>query len=341
MTDSRYSLIGATIASAFPPYDDQVRTLYGMLEYQLGWRDECLQPQVATSGKLIRPRLCLLACRLVGGDERRALPVAAAVEIMHNFTLVHDDIQDQSTLRRGRPTVWHLWGAVQGITVGDALCAQSHRALYQLVDAGVPAELALHIARHFDDTLLRITEGQYLDVAFEDRLDLTEADYLAMIERKTAALIAGALAMGALAGGGTLEAAQTLAAYGRALGLAYQIQDDLLGIWGDPTVTGKPVHDDLYRRKKSLPVVYALAHAEREDHARLHAIYATRADINERDIEQLLAILKRVGAHHYAEQRAEHYHAAAIAALNEVAGGDHAAHMELRNVADSLQRRAQ
>ncbi len=334
-------MIDATMAAAFPPYDDQVRAFYRMLEYQLGWRNECLQRQVATSGKLIRPRLCLLACRLVGGDERRALPVAAAVELLHNFTLVHDDIQDQSPLRRGRPTVWYLWGAVQGITVGDALCAVCHRALYQLVDAGVAAELALHIARHFDDTLLRITEGQYLDVAFEDRLDLTEADYLAMIERKTATLIAGALTMGALAGGGMRAAGRALAAYGRALGLAYQIQDDLLGIWGDPTVTGKPVHEDLYRRKKSLPVVYALAHAERQDQARLHAIYGSRADINERDIEQLLAILERVGAHHYAEQRAEHYHAAAIAALNEVAGGDHAARMELRNVADSLQRRAQ
>jgi geranylgeranyl diphosphate synthase type I len=321
------ALLRAAMQRPFPAHDARTEQFYQMMEYHLGWRDEQLRAVATDPGKLIRPRLCLLACQAVGGDLRQALPVAAALQLIHDFTLVHDDIQDRSDQRRGRPTVWRLWGEAQGINVGDGLFIISHMALERLVEAGVSARLALTIMREFDATVLRICEGQFLDLSFEDRLDLDETDYMAMIERKTAALIAAALQLGALAGG----------ADGQDLGLAFQIQDDVLGIWGDPQVTGKPFAADLFRRKKSLPVVYALAHAGAEDQAQLRAIYS-KPIVDEHDLELLLDVLERAGARAYAEAEAARLHQDALAALDQTPGGG--ALDELRALAQSLLGRA-
>ncbi len=152
------------MAAAFPSYSEWLDTFYGMAEYHLGWRDEHMQTRKGDAGKLIRPQLCLLGSRVVGGSEACVLPLAAAIQLLHDHTLVHDDIQDGSDLRRGRPTVWRLWGVAHGISVGDALCVLSHQALFQMADVGLPAMLILTIARYFDDMLLRINEGQYLDL---------------------------------------------------------------------------------------------------------------------------------------------------------------------------------
>ncbi|HSH77929.1 MAG TPA: polyprenyl synthetase family protein [Herpetosiphonaceae bacterium] len=323
------------MAAAFPSYSEWLDTFYGMAEYHLGWRDEYLQTRNGDAGKLIRPRLCLLGCQVVGGSETRVLPLAAAIQLLHDHTLVHDDIQDGSDLRRGRPTVWRLWGVAHGISVGDALCVLSHRALFQMANAGVPASLILTIERYFDDMLLHINEGQHLDLSFERRFDIDEDDYLAMIERKTAALIAASLYMGALVGGGNVATAEALEDFGTFLGLTYQIQDDVLGIWGDPTQTGKPVADDLYDRKKSFPIVYALTHAGASDRSLLHSIYS-QSEIGEREIELLLAILERSDARRHTEELADHYSNMALAALERVPEGDPAALAQLRALAEGL-----
>jgi len=207
------------------------------------------------------------------------------------------------------------------------------------VDAGVPVGLVLTIARYFDDMLLRINEGQHLDLSFESQLDINEADYLSMVERKTAALLAGSLYMGALAGGGSPTTASALEEYGTFLGLAYQIQDDMLGIWGDPERTGKPVADDLYSRKKSSPVVYALAHTEAAERELLRSLYS-QADIAAPEVDLLLAILDRSGARRYAEETVAYYSNMAVASLDRVPEGDPVALEELRILAQQLLGRA-
>jgi len=324
--------IEAAMRAAFPPVDERVARFYAMQEYHLGWRDEELHPATFDPGKLLRPRLCLLSCRAVGGDPRDALPLAAAIQLIHDFSLIHDDIQDQSDTRRGRPTVWKLWGLAQGINTGDGMFTVAHLSLHRLALTSLPAATILDVLRRFDETILTICEGQFLDLSYEGNLEIDEAAYLAMIERKTAALIAASAELGALVGGADEETIQALFDFGRALGLAFQIEDDVLGIWGDPAVTGKPFAADLYRRKLSLPVIHALTTSP--DRERLMSLYA-QATLDDDAVHQALAILDAAGSRVYAEAAAAAYHGEAFAALDR-AHGDAAALEELRAIATSL-----
>ncbi|HMP39070.1 MAG TPA: polyprenyl synthetase family protein, partial [Roseiflexaceae bacterium] len=195
--------IRAAMAAAFPDAEARVARYYAMQEYHLGWRDEQLQPADSDPGKLIRPRLSLIACRAVGGDPIRALPLAAGIQLIHDFSLIHDDIEDDSATRRGRPTLWTIWGLAQGINAGDGMLVIAHLAIHRLSSNGIAPEVVLEILRRFDETILTICEGQYLDLLQEGDLTIDEAAYLAMIGRKTAALIAAAAGLGALVGGGS------------------------------------------------------------------------------------------------------------------------------------------
>ena len=218
---------------------------YAMMHYHLGWADEALQPLAVSSGKRIRPLLCLMACEAVGGNPADAIPAAAAVEILHNFSLVHDDIEDGDETRRHRPTLWALWGVPQAINVGDGMFALAYKALLRMgrradgTESFPAAHGALEAADLFSEACIRLTEGQHLDLSFEERVDVSSSEYLQMIEGKTAALIAGSTALGALFGGAEQRQEQLLGSFGRNLGLAFQIQDDILGIWGDPARDGK------------------------------------------------------------------------------------------------------
>ncbi len=303
-----------------------------MQEYQLGWRDEQLAPAHVDPGKLLRPQLTLLACRAAGGDPQRALPLAAGIQLIHDFSLIHDDIEDNSDTRRGRPTVWKLWGLAQGINTGDGMFVVAHMALHQLAQTGAPAEVALEVLKRFDQTILTICEGQFLDLSFEGNLAISEADYLAMISRKTAALIAAATGLGAIVGGADAATAQALFGYGENLGLAFQIQDDILGIWGDPELTGKPFAADLYRRKVSMPIIHALHAADRRE--TLAQIY-DRPDISDDEVRQMLDILDQAGARGYTEGVAAHYHRQALTAL-DAAHGNTAALVEIRAMTERL-----
>ncbi len=318
---------------AFPQFEARVERFYAMQQYQLGWRDENLAPSDSVAGKLLRPYLVLLACRAAGGDIQKALPLAAAIQLVHDFTLIHDDIEDQSETRRGRPTVWKLWGLAQGINTGDGLLIVAHLAIHRLQEAGVPAEIALEVIKRFDQTILTVCEGQFLDLSYEGDLRIGEADYLAMISRKTAALVAASTSIGAIVGGADVATAKALFDFGQNLGLAFQIQDDVLGIWGEPSVTGKPAAADLYRHKLSLPVIYALQHADRrEDLANLYS----KNHASDADVAQMLAILDEVGAQGYTEGVAAHYHSQAMQALDSIQGGDAEALAQLRGLAESL-----
>ena len=324
--------IQAAMRAAFPKAQARVAQFYAMQEYQLGWRDERLQPAQIDPGKLLRPQLALLACRAAGGDPRQALPLAAGIQLIHDFSLIHDDIEDNSDLRRGRPTVWKLWGLPQGINTGDGMFVIAHLAIHQLAEAGVPAEVALEILKRFDQTILAICEGQFLDISYEGNLAISEADYLAMISRKTAALIAAATGLGAIVGGADQATAKAMFEYGEHIGLAFQVQDDVLGIWGDPELTGKPFAADLYRRKLSLPVIHAL-HAPDQREA-LGDLYR-QPDIGDTQARALLDILDQCGARGYTEAVAEHYHRQALAALDG-AQGDAGVLAEIRTLTERL-----
>ncbi|HEU5099657.1 MAG TPA: polyprenyl synthetase family protein [Roseiflexaceae bacterium] len=331
LTDTRAS-IQAAMRAAFPAAEERVARYYAMQQYQLGWRDEQLAPADVDPGKLLRPRLTLLACHAAGGDARQALPLAAGIQLLHDFSLIHDDIEDNSDTRRGRPTVWKLWGLAHGVNAGDGMFVVAHLALHRLSQMGLPPEVVLEILRRFDETILTICEGQFLDLSFEGDLRISEADYLTMISRKTAALAAAAAGLGAIVGGADASTAQSLFDFGQNLGLAFQVQDDVLGIWGDPAATGKPAAADLYRRKLSLPIIHSLRTATNSDAlARLYS----QAEISAGDAGQLLEILAETGAREYTEGVAAFYHQQALAAL-DAARGDPSALAELRTLAERL-----
>jgi geranylgeranyl diphosphate synthase type I len=308
--------------------DPKMTMFYGMLHYHLGWVDTDFKPAHFDAGKRIRPTLTLLCCEASGSDWHTALPAAAAVELLHNFSLIHDDIEDNDPVRRGRPTLWKVWGIPQAINAGDALYTMAHTTLNRLTAYDVPAERVLAARQRFDRACIALTQGQYLDLGFEARSSVTEAEYLRMISGKTAALIEAACGLGALIGNS--EFAAQYEAFGRGLGLAFQIQDDLLGIWGDPERTGKPAGNDLRNHKKSLPVAYGLDHSEE-----LHRLYAQ----SEVDVAAAMAELDRVGARDYAEQLAAQHHRQALSAL-EATGQDNAAAEALRELANQLLKRS-
>lgn len=290
--------------------------LYGMMRYHLGWATEAFAPERANGGKRLRPLVCLLCCAAAGGEPERAVPAAAAIELVHNFTLVHDDIQDNSASRRHRRTVWSIWGAAQGINVGDGMHAIAHQALLALRDRGVPTEQVLELMAGFDATVLRICEGQFLDIGFESRWDITTDDYLDMIGGKTAAIFAYAARAGALLAGADVARVTAFERFGTALGLGFQVRDDLLGIWGDPVVTGKDAADDIRRRKKSLPIIMLHEHASDMDRLYLESLFAS-AEIAPGEIATVIAMLNTAGIHDACQEHVEEYHIRAAALLNE------------------------
>lgn len=321
----------ALMEQMIAPRTPAVRMHYEMMAYHLGWRDEHLHPARVNAGKRVRPMLCLLACEAVGGDPEDALPAAAGIELLHNFSLIHDDIEDDSPTRRGRPTVWKLWGVPQAINVGDGMFSLAHRAFHRLADRH-PAERVLAALRIFDDVCVALTEGQHMDMRFEGMLDVTVEDYLHMVKGKTAALISASVALGALLGGASPHVQQAYARFGENLGLAFQVEDDILGIWGDEAKTGKSTASDILTKKKSLPVLYALNHPEVGN--RMRALYAGPPFTDE-DVPQVLALLEEAGAHAYAQRTAREFHAQALAALEE-ASLDSPAHRALRDFANDL-----
>ncbi|MGN6698428.1 MAG: polyprenyl synthetase family protein [Thermomicrobiales bacterium] len=329
------------IARCEPPdAGADLRAFFGMMRYHLGWADVTFAPALAAGGKRLRPLLLLRCAEACGGAVAGAAPAAAAVELLHNFTLVHDDIQDESSHRRHRETIWHRWGASTAINVGDALYAIAHEALYALAEplGSVPAERVLTIAREFDQTALRIVEGQHRDLSHEGQWGGGEARYLGMIAGKTAAIIAFAARAGALLAGAPAAVVETLGEFGLALGLAFQIRDDILGIWGAPEVTGKPAADDLRRRKQSLPLVAfdeQAAPAARDEVRRLYSA----ARLDEAGVARTLTLLNAAGMERYCQSYVTRYHDEARAALDRLA--PHLTRTDqLRAILDTLETRA-
>jgi geranylgeranyl diphosphate synthase type I len=317
--------------------DQRLSPFYGMMHYHLGWTDESFKAiRSQTGGKRLRPLFCLLACRAVGGEPQQALPAAAAVELIHNFSLLHDDIEDNSPTRRHRITVWKIWGEPQAINAGDGMFSLAHLALQRLSEKGLPDDRVLAACRIFNQTCLTLTEGQYLDMSFEERPDMDVDQYLAMICRKTAALLSCSTRLGALLGSGDADLTTRYARFGENLGMAFQIEDDILGIWGEEKATGKPQAGDIRQRKKSLPIVYALQQEAALPASKqwVHKVYRRKV-IDEDAIKAVLAGLQALGARQYAQQMALDYHERALAEL-EATGMDNEGQDGLRELATLL-----
>lgn len=281
------SLVDPALRTAADRLPDAMRRIAG---YHFGWEDARGEPSAADGGKALRPALVLLCAEAAGGDPAAAVPAAVAVELVHNFSLLHDDVMDGDTTRRHRPTAWTVFGTGPAVLAGDALLSV---AFEQLSPEG---------AKLLSQGVLDLLEGQAADVDFEQRDDVTPAECIRMANGKTAALIGAACQLGALLAGRP-ETVARFAEFGRAVGLAFQHVDDLLGIWGDPAETGKPVFSDLQNRKKSLPVVTALSSGTAAG-AELAGLYAGTDPFTDAELSRAAALVDEAGGRQWSQAQA-------------------------------------
>lgn len=293
----------------------------GMMRYQLGEVNERFEPIGSTGGKRFRPLLCLAVCAATGGEWHHALSIATGIELLHNFSLIHDDIEDRDPTRHHRATVWRIWGEPQAINAGDGMLALANHVV-----ASTPQEpgVAIDLVRQFADTTLELTEGQYLDMSFEVRQNVSPDEYMTMIALKTGALIQFSAWSGAFIAGASDTVTSGMREFGAQLGLAFQIHDDIQGIWGATEKTGKEWAGDLRNRKKTLPVLLALADAD-GDGREIFTRYYRRDNDN---VEEVLGVLAATNARQKAEAVVQEHRQRALSALHEAVGPDCAGEME-------------
>lgn len=290
--------------------DDRLtRPFYEMLTYHMGWTGEGAGSEA--TGKRIRPLIVLLITASRQLEWLCAAPAAAAIELIHNFSLVHDDIQDNSDRRRGRTTIWKKWNMPQAINAGDALFVISNLATLDL-SKDYPADIVIKAARVIHHACLDLTRGQYLDMAYQNRNDLSIGDYWKMVEGKTAALISACTQIGAILGGTEQETIEQYRVFGRDLGLAFQVQDDILGIWGNEALTGKSAASDLVEGKNSLPVLYGIS--QKGKFAHRWAASAIRTD----EVAEVANLLISEGAREYAQSEAQRLTTQALRILEKL-----------------------
>ena len=255
---------------------------------------------IKAGGKKFRPALTLLSCQAVGGKPEKALKAAAAIELTHTFSLIHDDIMDNDDTRRGKPAVHKVWGEPLAILAGDSLFAKSFELLSQSAEDNIAYERVVDALQVLTNSCINICEGQALDMTFEDTFNVTKDEYMNMIYKKTGDLITASTTIGAIMGGASSNEIQALRTYGKQIGLAFQIQDDYIDLTGDESI-GKPVGRDLVEGKKTLMVVYALEKANKEDHDRLVELLEAN---DESIIPEAMEILEKYGAINYARSKA-------------------------------------
>ena len=282
------------------PYDRQPQGLYAPIKYVL-----------SLGGKRIRPVLMLMAYNMYREDVDRIMPVALGLEVYHNFTLLHDDLMDRADVRRGKPCVHKVWNDNTAILSGDNMLVMAYQMMSRCPSSALPSVISI-----FTETALQIDEGQQYDMEFEQRTDVTECEYLEMIRLKTSVLLACALQIGALLGGASEADAQALYAYGEKVGLAFQLQDDYLDVYGDFETFGKAIGGDILCNKKTIMLINALAHAPEHLRAELQGwLAATEYDPAEK-IETVRHIYTQVGVDQMAKEKISFYIAQAEDALH-------------------------
>lgn len=277
---------------------NQNTSLYQMLEYHMGWTGQSSQ------GKRIRPLVLLLATETAGGNWENAVPAAAAIELIHNFSLIHDDIEDESEYRRGRQTLWKIHGLPLTINAGDALYALSFVCLGDLIKSN-SYEVSYQAFTMLSEACLAITKGQHLDISFEKLDHVTVDSYMEMIEGKTASLLGISSKLGALVAGADQLTQNLYYDFGLNLGLAFQVYDDILGIWGKPEETGKSTATDLLTRKKTLPILFGLS-----KNSLFREMWESQ--ISTGNISMLAAQLEQEGAYEFSLQKADEFTSAAV-----------------------------
>ena len=292
--DAFVTLIDGWIRSYVEQPDSPAARFYQMMAYHHGWLapDGAQLNPPARTGKRVRPILSILTCEAFGGTTEDARGPATALELIHNFSLVHDDIQDVSDQRHNRDTVWRLWGSAQGINVGDGLYALAQVALAE--QAASHPRIGEGLLR-LNRTCVRLVEGQYLDLALESAADATFEQYEQMIARKTAALIECSAALGAWAAGGSVQQIEAAGRFGYELGIAFQFQDDLLGVWGDPRITGKPARDDVKSRKKALPMMLALQLATESARDEILSVLRATEAPDDAAVDRVVTLMEQIG----------------------------------------------
>jgi geranylgeranyl diphosphate synthase type I len=306
LTDAR-ALVGPPLRRAVDSLPGPVRRAAG---YHFGWLDDQGQPVNAGAGKMLRPALALLSAEAVGGSAENAVAVATAVELVHNFSLLHDDVMDGDRVRHHRPTVWSAFGIPTAVLAGDALWVL---ALQVLADTGAISSQASHL---LTEALQGLVDGQSADLDFEHRDDVGLPECEAMALGKTGMLMGAACALGALSGGGSRPQVDALREFGERLGVAFQLVDDLLGLWGDPAVTGKPVGWDAVRRKKSLPVAAALASGTAYG-AELAGLYRLDRPLTHAELARATSLVELAGGRDWARREADRRVREALAILWE------------------------
>lgn len=299
-------IVDPALRAAVARLDDVSR---GVAAYHLGWVDADGQPAVS-GGKAIRPALALLSARAAGAPAEIGVPGAVAVELVHNFSLLHDDLMDGDTQRRHRATVWAVWGASTAILVGDAMLALAYQVLTDV--GGEPSVAAGALLGRATQGLIA---GQVEDLAFERRATVTVTECVSMAAGKTGALLGCSAAIGAVLAGAPLQTVAALQTHGEQLGLAFQLVDDLLGIWGDSAVTGKPVGSDLRARKKSLPVAYALESGSQAGHD-LATWLAREGPDSDDSVRWAAGLVDAAGGRAWAQDEAQRRLAAAASQLD-------------------------
>lgn len=284
-----------------------VSDMYGMMRYFMGFTDEKFTGLKVYGGKRFRSGLCLLIADLYKNDKGKkvAQKGAASLELFHNFSLIHDDIVDKDPLRRGRPTVWKLWGTDYAINTGDAQLILSQ--MKALESCKTDSKRGVEMSRFLLKKYLEVIEGQHLDFFLtalkigDERVD--EKSHYEMIGKKTAVLIGAAAQTAGIACGKSAKEQALLWKFGYSLGMAYQLNDDIVSIWGAPEITGKISFNDLREKKKTLPVIYTFARLSEQEKKEFEAIYDKEASLNEEDLKKILAYLESAGVHDYARKQ--------------------------------------
>jgi len=271
--------------------------LTNIIRYHMGWLNKDFKTENFYKGKRLRPILCSLVCKIAGGDVEKSYPAGMALELTHNFSLVHDDIQDKDLFRRGRETVWSIWGVAQGINVGDAMISLAHKAL---LDSDLDYYKKNRLIEILDSAIFKLCQGQFMDVSFEEREDVNIEEYLLMVEGKTCSMFEASVEMGTVLAERE-DIIEQFVSIARDFGLGFQILDDILGLWGDPKITGKPVGSDLRQNKKTYPIILGL---KEKPETREIILNKNKTD---KDIEYLIQLFEKSGIKDICKDRASFY----------------------------------
>lgn len=315
---------------------DRKSPLYDMLRYHMDWVDEMGMPQLHPTGERVHGTLCLLSAEAIGCPYTRALPAAVAVELLHGFSQIHQDIRHGTPARGHRPAVWWAWGHAQGINAGDGMYALARLAAMEMERRGVPPETVLRAVVALDRCCLELCDLQFLEIDLEVGAHRSVQEYLRILEGTSGALMGCAAELGALAGGRQDLAVEALRLFGRKAGVAFHIRRELDALWGEAPA-GESHVIDILDGGRSLPVLFALATATAGDRERLDAISRRQSAIDATEIEELLSLFERVGARRYAQDAAERHLSEALDALCG-SGIDSPALSELEGVARYLAR---